>query len=244
MDQRLPNPEKNYTKISILIAVIAAVFIFLPSWAGIDGMDGGFAISFTAVWITLSAAVVAWMFGRRAARLERLLQGMEVLAHWKYTPAEWRAFTGDDRSAQTQTNRNLWLLMSGLSLLIGLLFWLFDREAGLIVLLVMIGLIIFLALPAFGLPQLRYHRQRNNPGEAWLSPTAIYFDGVFTPWGGFANRLEDVAWQDATAETPACLCFQLVHVVAAGTRHQTLRVPVPFDRIDEGRALLERFKVG
>ena len=45
----MPNPEKTYAKISMAVAVLAAGLVFLPGWLGMDGMKGGFALSFVFV---------------------------------------------------------------------------------------------------------------------------------------------------------------------------------------------------
>lgn len=240
-EQYMPNPEKLYAAITTGIAFLAAVLIFLPGWIGIDGMDGGYALSFISTWIALSAALVAWYFWWRASQLDRLIAGETALAHWQYTPAEWQAFTGTELIEQTRENRGLWFFMAGMCLLLGALFWLFDREAGLFVLLVMAGVTVVLAAAAFGLPRLRYTRRQSRPGEAWLSPSAVYFDGVFVPWNLWESRLDKVDWQEATGTAPACLRFHLVHIVSIGIQVQTLRVPVPHGRTEEARALLDRF---
>jgi hypothetical protein len=183
-------------------------------------------------------------FRRRAAHLDRLLQGQEVLAHWKYTAVEWQAYIDAELSEQTRENRALWLVMAGMCLFVGALFCLFDREAGFYVLLVMVGMTGILAAAAFGLPRLRRRRRRRqgHPGEVWLAPTAVYFDGVFLPWNSWEARLQKVDLQAASGSAPACLRFHLVHIVKTGIQVSTLRIPVPAGRLEEASALLGCFK--
>ena len=130
-----------------------------------------------------------------AARLESILRGQDVLAHWTYSPAEWQPYAAAELNAQTQENRSLWWVICGFCLAIGGLFWLFDHEAGGIVFLVLLGMALLLAQVAFGLPRLEYCRQQRRPGEAWITPGTVFFDGNLAYWNYGGSRLDRVTWQ-------------------------------------------------
>ncbi len=241
----MPDPEKTYAAVSGGVALLAAVLIFVPGWAGIDGMDGGYALSFISLWVAISAAVVAAYFALRAARLRRLLDGQGLLARWSYSPVEWQAYAGAEQREQLAENRGLWLFMAGMCLFLGAAFWLIDPEAGLFVLLVMLALTALLAAAAFGLPRLRRQRrlrQQDSQAEAWLGATGVYFDGAFFPWDLWESRLLKVDLQQAASSAPAFLRFHLLHVISFGIQNQVLLVPVPTGRLAEAQALLEQFK--
>lgn len=238
----MPNPEKNYAVIATGIALVAIVLIFLPGWIGMDGMDGGYALSFIAVWLAISAALIAWYFWGRATQIERMLNGQELLAHWTYTPAEWQAYADTEQEAQMQENRGMWFFMAGMCILMGFIFWLIDREAGLYVLLFMLVLTGLLAVVAFGLPRLRRQRQAGKTGEVWLTSTAVFFDGVFYPLKSKLMWLKDVDWKEASGNTPACLHFRIAYYMRTGVQTKILRVPVPDDYRDKAPALLEQYK--
>ncbi len=235
----MPNPERKYAFVSCAVAVLAVVLVFLPGWIGIDGMDGGYAISFVAFFIAVSAVVIAWFFWRRAAQVDSILRGQDVWAHWVYTPAEWQVYAGAEQEKQLQENRGLWWLMAGMCLTMGLVFWLIDPEAGLFVLLVMIVVTLLLAAAAFILPRLR---SRDRPGEAWLAPGAVFFDNVFYPFTSWMMWLDQVDWQEADGAAPACLRFHYTHYTRTGVQNRILRVPVPTGRLDEARELLARYE--
>lgn len=237
----MPNPEKNYAFITIGIALVAIVLIFLPGWIGMDGMDGGYALSFIAVWLAISAALVAWYFWGRASQIDRMLKGQELLAHWTYTPAEWQAYANTEKEEQLQENRVLWYFMAGMCILTGIVFWLIDREAGLFVLLFMLALTGLLAIVAFGLPRLRRQRQAGKTGEAWMAPTAVFFDGVFYPVKSRMMWLDKVEFQEASGAAPASLRFYISHFVRSGIQNRILRVPVPNGRSEEALGLMEQY---
>jgi len=242
MEKRMPNPEKSYALAACGITLLAAGLIFLPGWIGMDGMNGGYALSFVSLWIAISAAVITLFFWRRAAALDRLLQGQQVLAHWTYSPAEWQAYAGAELNEQIRENWALWLLMAGMCLFLGVFFWILDREAGLFVLAVMVGLTLVLAAAAFGMPRLRRRRRDGRTGEAWIGPRGVFFDGVFTPFDSWLSELQKVDWQPASGNRIACLRFHMIYLTRTAIQAQILRVPVPFGRIEEARAILESFE--
>ena len=237
----MPNPEKTYTKISAAVAILAAGLIFLPGLIHLDGMRGGYAISFVAFFIAVSAAVITCFFWGRAKTLDRILAGMDVLAHWTYQPEEWQRYADAELKEQSQENKWLWFVIAGWCLFFGILFWLLDREAGRMVFFMLLGLALFLACFAYGVPRLRYRRQRRKPGEAWIAPTAIYFDSALVPLNSWGSRLVAVAWRDAEGAVPAHLVFQVSVPSRAGSQEQTLRIPVPRGYEDEARNLLGHF---
>jgi hypothetical protein len=241
LEENMPNPEKTYAGISAAIAALAAGLFFLPGWIGMDGMNGGYAISFVAFFIAISAVIVTWFFWQRAATLDDIFAGKELLAHWRYQPEEWQSYTQVE--LQEQTTQNKWLLavMAAWALFFGGLCWALDGDAGGLVFLVMLGMILILATVAFGMPRWRYWRQRHGPGEAWITPNAIYFDGVLVRWAFWGTRLENVAWHASIGKTPALIEFEVSYPSRAGRQSQTTRIPVPAGRETEARNILGRF---
>ncbi len=237
----MPNPERKYALISLVVAAAAGILVFMPGWLGVDGMDGGYAISFVAAWIAISGLVIAWFFWRRAARLDELLKGQDLIAHWTYTPAEWQAYAGTELRQQTRENTGLLILMAVMCLVMGVFFWALDPEAGFFVFLAMVALIIILALAAFGIPHLTRLRREHAPGEAWISDRAVYFDGVYYPFKSGLMRLTGVELAQDEDSTISCLHFHIYHIAYAGIQSRTLRVPVPIGYKEEAQTLLEHF---
>jgi hypothetical protein len=237
----MPNPEKTYAGISAGISILAIGLIFLPGWVGMDGMRGGYAVSFVAIFVAISAAVVAWFFWQRAATLDGIFAGKDLLAHWSYQPGEWQSYTEVELREQTKLNKGLLAVMAAWALFFGGLCWVLDQEAGGIVFLVMVGLILLLATVAFGLPRLRYRRQSHGPGDAWITPNAIYFDGTLLKWNSWGARLENVAWRDPQGNAPALLEFEVSYPSRTGRQAQVLRIPIPRGQETEAQKILTRF---
>ncbi len=235
------NPEKLYLGTALVVTFLSAGLFFLPGLVHLDGMHGGYAISFIAFFIAICAAVIAIFFGGRSAALDRLLQGQGLLAHWTYSPVEWERFARLEWKELAADNKTLFWVVAIFASFFGVLFWLFDHEAGGIVFMVMLALIVVVALAALGLPRLWLARHRRGPAEAWFSAKAIFFHGDFVRWDYWKTALEQVEYRPANDEVSALLCFHLSAPSRSGRQVQTQRIPIPQGCEADAYRLLEQY---
>ncbi|ACB01150.1 MULTISPECIES: hypothetical protein [Cyanophyceae] len=225
--QPIPNPLYPVVVSAGVVLAGAIALMFLPALIQLDGMDGGFAITFGALFLAISALVTLLIFWRNAVLLDRVIAGTNLLAHWTYEPQEWAQYLDRERQEQIDEKLPLVFIVACWALLIGGGFWLFDPEAGFIVFLVMVGLIILVSLLAYGLPWLRFKRDRHRLGEVWIASSAIYFRGNFVHWGELDLQLEQVSLRPASENQAPCLCFELSYPSQAGMQYYNLRIPIP-----------------
>jgi hypothetical protein len=137
---------------------------------------GGFAISFVSLFIAIVAAIVGVMYLGWADKLDKILRGEGILAHWTYTPEYWAEYTKKEYEEEKSEKKGLFLIVSGFALFFGILFWVLDAEAGFFVFLVMLGLI---GLVAFAWRFSAWNNYRQNIGgvkEAYITKDAIYMN--------------------------------------------------------------------
>lgn len=225
--QQRANPEKTAAIVCVVVAVVAAGLVFLPSLAQIDDMRGGYALSFVAFFMAVSGAVVAVFFVGRARALARLLAGTELLAHWTYPPDEWQRYVETERRERAAAMRGLLVVIAGWSLLFGALFWALDADQGWIVFLVMLGVTLGAAGLAFGLPGLWFRRQRRGPREALISSWGVYFGGELSYWNHWGTRLRGVEILKGRRGAPDVLCFNLSVPSRMGQQNHQVRIPIP-----------------
>jgi hypothetical protein len=72
--------------------------------------------------------------------------------------------------------------------------------------MVIVVLIIILAFFAFAVPHLNRARNLRILGEAYISPSALYFNRTFYKWGFWGTNLEAVQIIRKD-NAPAILCF-------------------------------------
>ncbi|HSV50159.1 MAG TPA: hypothetical protein VLH35_07560 [Candidatus Acidoferrales bacterium] len=87
------NPPKRNATILFIIALSAAIMIFIPELVGIDGFNGGFAISFFCIIIAITAAIMGAIYLGWASKVTRIQRGQGILAHWVYSPEFWAHYT-------------------------------------------------------------------------------------------------------------------------------------------------------
>ncbi|NLF89039.1 hypothetical protein GX563_09485 [Candidatus Bathyarchaeota archaeon] len=221
------NPPKRHATISFIIAVAAAVMIFVPESVGIDGFNGGFAISFISIVIALTFGIVGFIFLGWASKVSGIQRGEGILAHWIYTPEFWAAYTEEEHQEEYSEKKGLFLIITAIALFFGVLFWVFDEEAGFFVFLVMLGLIglCFLAWQYSVWSNYRSNRSSGSK-EVFITRDAIFMNNRLTTWKTALANFEDASF-DANRRIPVLIFEYSQYTGRAGRQQYCTRVPVP-----------------
>ena len=237
------NTPKRAATASFAVALVAAISIFAPSLAGLDGFDGGYAVSFVSLFVTVAAVIVGAMYLGWAGKVDRILRGEGVLAHWVYPPELWLEFTGKEYLEEQSEKKGLFFIVAVFALFFGVLFWVFDPEAGFIVFLVMLGL-IGLCFFAWQFSAWSNMRQNSASGvkEVYITKDAVYLNRRFVTWKAWFTHFNSVALEEKCGLL--LLVFRYtVHSVRAGPHVYTTRVPVPFGQQETARYVAEQVKL-
>jgi hypothetical protein len=232
------NPPKTIAYISFAIALIFAVMIFIPESIGIGGFDGGFAISFVSIIIAVVAGIVGVMYLGYAGRLDKILRGEGILAHWTYTPEYWAQYTKKEYQEEISEKKGLFIIVSGFALFFGVLFWVLDNEAGFFVFLVMM-LLIGLCLLAWRGSAWLNHRQNLNPvREAYITKDAIYLNHKFTTWRTLFTSFDGATINHT--KTVSFLVFKYTSLNRTGAQTYSSRVPIPPDQKENAIIVMQQ----
>jgi hypothetical protein len=237
-----PNPPKRAATASFAITVFAIIMIFLPESIGIDGFNGGFAISFISIFVAATALVVGIMYLGLASKVDNILQGRGVLAHWFYTPEFWLEFTGEEYEMEKSEKKGLFLIVTGFALFFGVLFWILDEEAGFYVFLVMLGLI---GLCAFAWRFSAWSNYRQNRGggvkEVYITKDAVFLNGKLTAWNAWFSHFDDVTLE--YHKRMPLLVFKYTGTSGrAGPQTYLTRVPIPPGQEVAAQYVIEQVK--
>jgi hypothetical protein len=219
------NPPKRTAVISFVVALFASVLIFIPELIGIDGFNGGFAISLISLFIAITAVVVGLMYLGWAGKLDKILRGEGILAHWTYTPQYWAEYTENEYAQEKTEKKGLFIVVSGFALFFGILFWVLDQDAGFIVFLVMMGLI---GMVAFAWRFSAWHNYRQNINgikEAYITKDAIYMNKKLYTWRTVFTSFDEVTQENN--QGLALLIFKYATAGRAGPQTYLTRVPIP-----------------
>lgn len=218
------NPENTGVVVGLVTAAVGVTMIVVPGLAGMDMMGGGYALNFIGIFVVIVGAVVIVFYRARAATLQKILAGENLLAHWHYEPGEWQRYAGAEFEREKTEKRALFWLVTAITVVIGGACLIFDPEAGKWVALVLIGMLAILAVLAFGAPHLEYRRNQRSAGEALISPDGVYLNGRLHLWNRLGSRLVGVSLVEGD---PAAIEFTIAYPSRTGTQEDVVWVPIP-----------------
>lgn len=233
------NPPRRTAIIWGIITALAIFAIFAPHIFGMDDFNGGFAISALSFMVAITGVIVIVVYARRATLLERILGGKKIMAHWTYSQEEWNQYAEKEFQTEKKEKRTLFYMVAGFALFFGILFFIFDRDAGLWVLTSMLGLIALIAFVAWFAAWYDYRQNNKYLGEAYITRDAVYLNRQLHTWRGLGVRLESVILVEK--ESRQLLTFTYSAPTRMGKQEYTIRVPVPREQEKAAEKLIEKF---
>lgn len=79
---KLPTTQRRIVKVWYMITLVFLIGIFVPSLLEIDGMDGGFGISFICGFLVMVGLIVIFIYRARAKQMDKILSGEGKVAYW------------------------------------------------------------------------------------------------------------------------------------------------------------------
>ena len=232
------NPQRRTAIICWILTALFVFAIFAPSIFGMDGPNGGFAISFLSLVAAITTLIVAIMYQGRASALGRIFKGENLLTHWKYDPVEWQAYAEKEYVTEKRDKRNLFYLVAVISLVVGVGFTIAHPDVGWVLLGVFGGLLVFIAILVLFSTRYNYRMNKKYLGEAYITPDGVYLNRQLHLWRGWGASLDAFSYN----EEDKFLAFQYSTPNRTGRVDITVRVPVPAGKEQEARQILASFQ--
>ncbi len=207
-----------------LLVIAGTIGIFLPSFAGIDGFNGGFAISFFSLLVALTAFVCTFLFAQRARMADSMMNGSSTLAHWEYTDKIWGAYTEKQFKADTQDKRGLFLLIAAFFGIAIIVILIIGGKDGPPVVLFLLGIVALLGAVAFLSVQGEHAHNLKSRGGAYISRDGVMLNGRLHLWKGWGASLGKIAVEDGD---PPLLTIDYSAPSGYVRAYYTVRVPIP-----------------
>lgn len=230
------NPLMKTVIFGFLLTALGLLMIFGPGLVGIDGFDGGYAISFAGLFVAIMGFVVAGFFYQQAKILDGILRGDGLLAHWTFDDQMWQEYAQKEYVEEISEKKGLFLIVSFFALFFGFLFWFLDNEAGFVVFLVMLGLI---GLVGFTWRFSAWYNRRQNIGgvkEAYIAQSGVYMNQRLYTWRLFSARLLKVEIKNDKAGS--VLKFRYTAFTVPGPQTYTIRVPIPIGQEETAKNIV------
>ncbi|MDD3647495.1 MAG: hypothetical protein PHS44_03285 [Candidatus Dojkabacteria bacterium] len=232
---KIRNSYKNGSRISLALAGFFFLGIFIPSVIGLDGFDGGFAISFLSFFLFLSTIAIAFLLYRTGKEQGRILEKKDILAHWIYSQQFWLKYAGEEYERDRRGKFFLFLTVAGWGVFFGVLFPLLDSEDGFIVTYAMFGLILLIGLVAFLSIRIAHRKNMQSLGEAYIAKTGVIMNGQVVLWNQPLTTLKEV-----TLSKEGAVGF-LDFEVMSGRSIYNIRVPIPAGSEAEAKNIIKQF---
>ena len=236
-DFKIPNTQRRIVNQWYIITLVFLVLIFLPSILGMDGMEGGFGISFLAGFMVMVGLIIIVIYHGRAKQMDKILKGEGRIAVWHYTPGEWISFVAADFEDEKKTKKSLFIMVVVISVIVGALMTVVIQNA--IMLFIIAGIIAIVAIPAFLVPRFRYRKLQHSEAHALIAENGVIVGKMFHLWVKLGARLDQVSID--TDSEPNILEFAYSMPTRTGIQQEVARVPIPKGKMNEALWVVDRF---
>ncbi len=184
------NTAKRNIWIWLGVGLAGGIAVILPFVTDIDMMDGGGAMIMGGLMLAITGPIVASLYWSRAKIFDELREEKNLLAHWQYNQEEWKKFAKDEHKYRQESYWGLFAVITVISLIIGIIFWIADPENGFYVMLAMIGLIILIAIVAWLAARSYAHWDQNLHPEVRIGRNGLIIHDQLHVWQGWGAKLE------------------------------------------------------
>ncbi len=220
------NPTRRTAMIWTAIMATGIFLIFFPGIIGMDGFNGGFALALGGGFVAILGLIAAIIYFRLAGRLDRITRKEEVLAHWTYSPEDWKAYAEEEHKEDAADKKGVFIMVMIISIIVGIVFWLVVRDNPLLIAGIILGIIAVTGIAAFTSSWTTYLNNKRHHGEAFIHLDGVYLNRQLHIWKGIGTRLEEVVYEDDGTSLPL-IKFDYSAPGRNERYYYTARVPVP-----------------
>ncbi len=168
------NTAKRTVYIWIGLTIAFIFGIFAPSIFGMDGFNGGFAISFFCIILAITGIIVIMMYWGRARATDSILGGENILAHWSYTTDQWQDYSEKDYQMERGDKWQLYRLVMVITAVVTFGFWLFHRDSGVLMIGIFLGLGALLSCVIWLTTTYDHWQNTKYQGEVYIAQDGAY----------------------------------------------------------------------
>ena len=237
LDFSMKNSQRRIVNLWLILMALFVFCMFVPSIIGLDGFDGGFAMSFTAGFMVIMSLVVIFIYRSRARQLDKILTGEGRIVVWRYSQDEWIRFIAADFEDERKSKKMLFFIVAVIAIIVGILLMISFKDP--LALFIALGIIPIVAIPAFWAPRARYNKLKNSEPKALIAEKGVIVGKMFHLWVNLGASLDEVKI-NSEAE-PDMIEFTYSMPTRNGRDVQVARVPVPKGKLDEATKIGEYF---
>jgi hypothetical protein len=227
-DFTMPNTQRRIVYLWLIITMVFFTAIFIPSMIGLDGMDGGFAVSFIAGFMVIVGLIVIIFYLQRANQMDKILAGEGKIVLWRYSREEWNRFVRADFEDEKKIKNSLFRVIVVVSLIVCIFLMILLRDP--LIILIVAGIVLLVAIPAYWAPRYRYRKLQHSEAVALIAEHGVIVGQMFHLWVKQGASLDSVSIN--TKEDPNLLEFAYSMPARHGRQQTVARVPIPSGQLD------------
>jgi uncharacterized membrane protein len=234
-DKKVFNPSAAVARNCWIGALVGAGVFFYPIVFPIETYGLGYALNFVGILIFLTGFISGIIFKKLANKLDELISGEGLLAHWTYAPEEWAFYTEAEHLRDRRDKWRLFRLIAIIAVVVGVIFSIVTRDSWLITLISMSALILLIAIAAYLSTAASYRQNRLHPGEVYIGKSGALLGSAFHYWKLPAANLHSVTMQEGNP-----FFIELVYSAQAGQGRgkYTARFPIPQGCEEEAKIVM------
>ncbi len=225
---------------SVVWWILAPVFLLLTFLAFSSNLgDASFALASGSFVMFIAAVVVGIVYGSRARKLDGILAGEGLLAHWTYSRDEWQRFAETNFESEKAGKKILFYITSGFALIVGVAAFIVKPEAGVGVGTVMLVIILMMGGLTWFTSRYNYRQNKRSQGETYISRNGVYINKQLHLWNELGARLGSVQYIE---DSPPLLVFSYFAPTRMGLEEHSVNVPVPSGQESSAKEIVQQFK--
>jgi anaerobic selenocysteine-containing dehydrogenase len=238
MDSKQPNPPRTTASAWWIITAVSVLAIFVPLLFDIEKNTGLILVMVAGILLAIIGLIVAIVYQIRAAKLDSILKGDNLLARWTYSSGEWQQYADEEYERQKSNNTKTFLIVSAISIVLTLAFGFIRRISWPLLFAVLAGAIALIGFVVW-ITTIYNHRQNKNiQGQAYFTPDAVYLNRQLHDFKGMGAKLEKTELKD---EQQQYIEFTYSVPSRYSRQYHQVRVPVPHGKEQEARKLVEKY---
>jgi hypothetical protein len=234
-NKKIFNPPARVALYCWIGSLIGAGVFLYPLIFPIETYGLGFALNFFGIIIFLTGLISSIVFKKLANKLDELVSGKGLLAHWTYATEEWSRYTETEHIRDQQAKWWLFRLIAIIAVVVGVIYLMIIRDSWLITLVTISALILLIAGVAYFSIAWSYKQNRAHLGEVYIGKSGALLGRTFHYWKLPASFLHSVTLQEGDYSI-----IELVYSAQSGTSRgkYTARLPIPQGHEAEAKEVL------
>lgn len=235
------NQEENFQrKFAIIWIAIMLIAIFgaisVPLFE-INISKGGGALLLISILLAVTAFFISLMYLKRTKLLTQLLNQENILVKWIYPEDVWQRFLDFAYQERKKQNRNTYVLIATMLIIIFSIFMIFDNKSFPIMLYILVGFLLILLIISKVSPSAEYKKQSKAKPIAIISNKGVLIGKYLHNWNSFNSKFEGAKCE--IEEFPH-LEVTYSYMSRYNRQYHTVKIPIPKGQENQAEFIAEQ----